>query len=342
MRAPRAWIAGVEGLALTSEEIALFSSCPPWGLILFRRNVGSLPQIAQLIARFREVVGRPDAPVLIDQEGGRVQRIAEPLLCAYPSAASMAALYHQNRENARRATYLHARLISHDLYALGINVNCLPLLDLLQPQTHGIIGDRALGADPHQVADLGRQCCLGHLDGGVLPVIKHIPGHGRATVDSHEALPRVTASAEAMFEHDLWPFKALRDMPLAMTAHIVYDAWDAQNCATQSAFVVQNIIREVIGYKGLLMTDDLSMHALEGSFEDRTNRSLQAGCDVVLHCNGHLDEMQAIASVVPELAGHSLERARHAQAKFKPAQAFDDKAARQEFEQLLRASVKAA
>lgn len=323
----KAFISGCAGPSLLDEEKAFFKGEQPWGLILFARNCETPDQIRNVVGEFRECVGRADAPVLIDQEGGRVQRLSQPHWPKYPSGAKIAAAYTEDRDNGLALAADIARLIADDLLALGINVDCLPILDVPQPNVHDVIGDRAYGTTPEMISEIGRAMAEGLMEGGVLPVIKHIPGHGRAVVDSHLALPVVSASHEEMRATDFRPFVDLADMPMAMTAHIVYTALDPENSATHSAKVIETIIRQEMGFDGLLMTDDLSMKALGGDFADRTTRSLEAGCDVVLHCNGEMDEMVAIAQAAPELSGTAAERAERALACLKAPQTYDKSAA---------------
>lgn len=307
-----ALISGCSGLELTPEETAFFREFDPWGLILFQRNCESPEQIKALVSSFRELNGRNDAPVLIDQEGGRVQRLPPPHWRSYPPAHVFGNMFQVNREEALEAVYLTARLIAEDLQELGINVDCLPVADVPQPGSDNIIGDRAYSSDPESVAQLARSAATGLMDGGVLPVIKHIPGHGRATADSHMELPCIKASAETLRQVDFVPFRKLSDLPLAMTAHVVYEAFDTRLPATLSPAIIENVIRKYIGFDGLIMTDDLSMKALSGSFEQRTAQAFAAGCDVVLHCNGAMSEMKQIAPHVPPLQAKSLVRAKAA------------------------------
>jgi beta-N-acetylhexosaminidase len=246
----------------------------------------------------RAAVGRPGAPVLIDQEGGRVARLRPPEWRAYPAAARIAALPDPD---AAEAAFLGARLTADDLAVLGVTVDCMPVLDLPAPGADPVIGDRAYGSDPERVARLGRAVCDGLLAGGVLPTIKHMPGHGRAGVDSHKALPRVPASRAELAGHDFAPFRGLAGMPWGMTAHIVFEAIDPGAPATMSASVIGDIIRGEIGFDGVLSTDDISMGALAGDLATRTRRALAAGCDVVLHCSGVLSEMREIAAAAPSL-----------------------------------------
>jgi beta-N-acetylhexosaminidase len=305
----RAFIAGCAGFDLTPDETAFFRDAEPWGFILFRRNVDTPEQVRALCNALRETVGRWDAPILIDQEGGRVQRMGPPHWPKYPPGNAYAGLQGGDPVVRRELTRLGARLMAHDLLSVGINVDCVPVLDVPVEGAHDVIGDRAYGKDPETVAVLGRAAAEGLLAGGVLPVIKHIPGHGRSVADSHLALPVVEASLAELQRSDFAPFRALADMPLAMTAHVVYTALDPGNPATTSARVIEAIIRGHIGYDGLIMSDDLSMQALSGSFRERAEASFAAGCDVVLHCNGRMDEMVPIAGASPRLDGAPLRRA---------------------------------
>jgi beta-N-acetylhexosaminidase len=267
----------------------------------------------------RETVGDARDPVLIDQEGGRVARLTPPHWHARSPAARFGAAYAQNAETAREATYLNARLIAHDLAELGINVDCLPVLDVPVAGAHDVIGDRAFGTDPATVIDLGRAQIEGLLEGGVLPVMKHIPGHGRAGADSHLALPRVGAGAEELSASDFVTFRSLNTCPIAMTAHVVYEAIDPQRPATTSPKVVRQVIRGEIGFDGLLLSDDLSMQALNGPLSVRTKAAQFAGCDLVLHCNGKLEEMKQVASEAKELAGSAARRSKQALAHLEAA-----------------------
>lgn len=302
--AARAVIFGCGGTALSAAERAFFAEAEPWGFILFARNVESPAQLRRLTTELRASVGR-DVPVLVDQEGGRVQRLRPPHWRDWLPVLDEATVLPSERR--ARGLRLRARLIAAELRDAGIDVNCAPVLDLAGPQTHAVILNRCLGGDPAEVAALGRAIAEGLLAGGVLPVVKHMPGQGRASLDSHLALPEVTADREAL-EADFAPFRALADLPLAMTAHVVYRALDPARPATQSPAVVR-LMREAIGFDGLLLTDDLSMKALAGGFGERAAASLAAGCDVVLHCNGDRGEMAAVAAVVPELTGRPAERA---------------------------------
>jgi beta-N-acetylhexosaminidase len=305
----KAFIAGCSGLELTRAEIDFFKAEQPWGFILFKRNVDTPDQVRKLVDAFRSCVGRADAPVLIDQEGGRVQRLGPPHWPKYPPGRAYGALKGNDPLLRREIARLGARLIAHDLRALGITVDCVPVLDIPVAGAHDVIGDRAYGDTPEQVAYLGRAAAEGLIAGGVLPIVKHIPGHGRAGADSHLALPVVDTDRATLSRTDFLPFRHLADMPMAMTAHVVYSAIDAKRPATTSRIVMQSVIRGEIGYDGLVMSDDLSMKALAGDFASRTRQSLRAGCDVVLHCNGVLEEMQAIAAATPELKGQAKRRA---------------------------------
>ncbi|MCB1540328.1 MAG: beta-N-acetylhexosaminidase [Rhodoblastus sp.] len=312
--APRAFICGCSSTVLTADEEAFIRESDPWGLILFKRNVRDREQMRALTSRFRELTGRTDAAVLIDQEGGRVQRMAADHWPAYPSAARLAATATDPIEQVRNV-YLATRLIAHDLAEVGVNVDCLPVLDLPVPGSHAIIGDRAYGEDPETVARLGRAAAQGLIAGGVLPVFKHVPGHGRARSDSHLELPTVDATRDQLERSDFAPFRANADLPVAMTAHVVFKAIDPDRPATLSPIVVSEIIRGFIGFDGLLMSDDLSMKALSGSFRDRARALFAAGVDLALHCNGDLGEAREVAAEAPALSGKALERAEKALAR---------------------------
>jgi beta-N-acetylhexosaminidase len=319
-REPRAVIFACSGPTLTPAERDFFRDADPLGFILFQRNCETPDQVRGLVAALRDAVGRADAPVLIDQEGGRVARLKPPQWPAYPAPAAIAAL---GGAAAKEAAWLGARLIADDLAALGITVDCVPVLDIPVPGADAVIGDRALGTQPATVATLGRAVCDGMLAGGVLPVIKHIPGHGRATVDSHHALPRVEASHATLRVSDFAPFRALADMPWAMTAHIVYADIDDRAAATLSRTVIGDVIRGDIGFDGVLVSDDLSMRALGGSFAGRTAAALRAGCDVVLHCNGDMAEMTAIAGAADGLTPAARRRVDRAESRRGAAQPID-------------------
>ena len=301
----RALILGCAGKALSADEAAFFRDAQPWGFILFKRNVGTPDEVRALTASLRDCVGRDDAPVLIDQEGGRVQRLGPPHWPAYPAGGRFGRLDGAATAIAR----LGARLMAHDLADVGINVDCAPVLDVPAPGAHDIIGDRAYGTMPDTVAEIGRAVAEGLIAGGVLPVMKHVPGHGRAACDSHHGLPVVEAGLDVLEAQDFRPFRALRDLPMAMSAHVVFTAIDPDRPATQSAAVIARIIRGAIGFDGLLMTDDLSMHALTGPFRARAEAAFAAGIDVALHCNGAMDEMRAVSEGAPPLAGEAARRA---------------------------------
>ncbi len=309
MSVSSAAILGCAGTFLSAEEAAFFRDVRPWGFILFKRNIDTPDQVRALTAALRETVGRPDAPILIDQEGGRVARLQPPHWKKYPPGRAYGELVANDPLVAREITRLGARLIAHDLTSLGINVDCVPVLDVPDPKGHEIIGDRAYGDTPEQVATLGRAAAEGLLAGGVLPIIKHIPGHGRAMSDSHLELPVVKAKLAELEARDFAPFRVLSDMPMAMTAHVVYTAIDRRNPATTSKKAIKKVIRESLGFDGLLMSDDLSMKALSGDFKQRAKDSLSAGCDVVLHCNGDMDEMKAVMAGVGKLSKEARRRA---------------------------------
>lgn len=303
-----ALIVGLAAQELAPGEAALLRDARPVGIILFARNCASPAQVRRLVETAHEAVASTDMLVLIDQEGGRVRRLRPPQWREVPAASAFAALHHADPQEGERAARLSARLLAGDLRAIGINTNCAPVLDLRMPGAHDIIGDRAFGAEPAGIARLGRAVAEGHMAGGVVPVIKHIPGHGRALADSHLELPRVDATRADLEAADFAPFRALRDMPAAMTAHVVYNAIDPDRPASTSARVTADVIRGHIGFEGLLMSDDLGMKALDGSFRSRAEAVIAAGSDVALHCSGDLDEMQAAACGVPALAGRALER----------------------------------
>jgi len=303
-----ALITGVAGCALTPQEVAFLREVRPVGLILFTRNLTAHEQIRALVEGVREAVGASELLVLIDQEGGRVQRLRPPLARALPPAAAFARLYERDPAEGTAAAFAVARLLAEDLTALGINTNCVPVLDLPASGSHAVIGDRAYGTCPDQVIRLGRAVAEGMMAGGMLPVAKHIPGHGRAMKDSHLALPVVTASHAELSATDFVPFKALAALPAAMTAHVVFTAIDPSTPASTSALVTREVIRGEIGFDGLLMSDDLSMRALSGGMRERAERVIAAGSDLVLHCNGDLAEMEAAAAGTPALEGAALRR----------------------------------
>lgn len=313
MRRPRAVIFGCAGPELSAEERAFFRDADPLGFILFARNVDTPERTRRLVDELRSSVARADAPVLIDQEGGRVARLRPPHWRKAPPARVLGELYARNAELGLEATKLNSRLLAADVASIGCDVDCVPVLDIAFPETHAVIGDRAYADRPEPVAALGRAAAEGLLAEGVIPVIKHIPGHGRATVDSHEALPRVSASRAELERTDFVPFKLLSDLPWAMTGHLLFETIDARDCITVSAGAVLDVIRGHIGFDGLLLSDDLSMQALGGSLGDRSARALAAGCDVALHCNGRMGEMVEIAgrtSGMTEAAGRRFEAGR--------------------------------
>jgi len=328
-----AFICGSSGPVLGADEAAFFRDARPWGFILFKRNCEHPDQIRALTAAMRDAVGC-DAPILIDQEGGRVQRLGPPQWPAYPTGRTYGDVYARSPADGLEAARLGARLMAADLARLGIDVDCLPVLDVPVEGAHDVIGHRAYGVTPDVVSVLGRAAAQGLLDGGVLPVIKHIPGHGRAGVDSHHHLPVVETPRATLEATDFPPFRDAADLPLAMTAHVVYTALDPANPATTSRAVIDEVIRGLIGFDGCLMSDDVSMRALSGSIGERTAAALAAGCDLALHCNGDLAEMIAVAENAPILTGRAAERAARALAARRPPAAFDEAAARAEFARL--------
>ncbi|HEY4943844.1 MAG TPA: beta-N-acetylhexosaminidase [Rhizomicrobium sp.] len=328
-------IYGCAGTALEAAERDFFREACPWGFILFARNIASRSQVAALAAALRETVGDARAPIFIDQEGGRVARLKPPDWKARPPAARFGEMYAVQHEAALEAVYLNARLIAHDLSEVGINADCLPVLDVPVEGADAVIGDRAFAFDPAAIIDLGRAQIEGLMEGGVLPIMKHIPGHGRAMADSHHTLPRVTTAAEELSASDFVTFRSLNTCPMAMTAHVVYEAIDPQRPATTSPKVIRDVIRGEIGFDGLLISDDLSMNALDGPLSVRTKAALFAGCDVVLHCNGKMDEMREVASEVKELDGQALRRAEHALSHLSAPDAFDPAAAEARLAELM-------
>lgn len=301
-------IAGLSGLAMTDDERLFYRDGQPAGLILFARNVANRDQLKRLVEDARNAVGRQDFLVLIDQEGGRVQRLRPPIARSLPPAAVYAQRYVSDPEGAKRAAFAVARLTGEELRAFGITMNCAPVADLPVDGSHEIISDRAYGSTVAEVVALARSVADGYLASGVVPVVKHIPGHGRATADSHLSLPVVPTSRQTLSETDFAPFKSLADLPAAMTAHVVYSAIDAANPASTSAIVTREVIRGEIGFDNLLMSDDLSMKALSGPMRARAEAVIAAGSDLALHCNGDLDEMRAAAEGVPVLGGRAAKR----------------------------------
>lgn len=322
-----AGIFGCSGPRVTDDERAFFGEVRPWGFILFARNIATADQTRALIDSLRESVDDERAMVFVDQEGGRVQRLKPPLARLRRPAEAFGALYAQDPQGAAEAVKLNHRLIADELLALGFDADCAPCLDLRLPEGHGVIGDRAFGAHPAEVSMLGRAALDGLLAGGVAPVIKHIPGHGRARADSHLELPIVRTPLEVLEATDFQAFRALADAPMAMTAHVTFTDIDPDACVTLSHRAIGTVVRGSIGFDGLLMSDDLSMKALGGDFDERARRALQAGCDVVLHCNGDFAEMTATAEGTDVLQGRAAERAAAARASARRVQPFDVEAA---------------
>ncbi len=310
MDAPRngATIFGCLGTRLSEDEKRFYCDADPWGFILFARNVETPDQIRALTAEMRASVGR-DAPILIDQEGGRVQRLRAPNWLEWLPALDQMTCTKLGR--ADRAMWIRYRVIADELRALGIDVNCAPMLDVPTPQVHEIIRNRCYGQDVQTVVTAGRAVADGLLAGGVLPILKHIPGHGRPTADSHLELPRTDALAKDLRAVDFATFAGLADLPMAMTGHVVYEAFDAERCATLSPVVI-DLIRGEIGFDGLLMSDDISMNALAGGFTERTRGALDAGCDLILHCHGHMNEMVEVANEAGRLGVIGAARAANA------------------------------
>ncbi len=319
----KAFISGCAGTVLTDDERALFAEARPCGLILFGRNCQSVAQLRALARDFRDAVESDEALVLIDQEGGRVERLRPPRWRHMPPARVYGDLYLYDPEGALAAAFAGARLTAAELHDAGITVNCTPVLDVPEAGSHDIIGDRAFSFDPDVVGDLGRSVIEGTLAGGVLPVIKHVPGHGRARADSHLALPRIDASAEELIDVDFRPFMALCHAPLAMTAHVLLPAFDEERPASVSPVIMGEVIRELIGLTGLVMSDDIGMKALGGRMAERAAAVIDAGCDVALHCSGAFDEMREVAGAVPPLEGDSAERFAAAIAELGQPQPFD-------------------
>jgi beta-N-acetylhexosaminidase len=326
----RAFITGIAGPALTDEERQFLGDAQPWGLIVFKRNISAPGQLRRLIEDFRATVGR-NAPVLIDQEGGRVQRLEPPHWPSYPPGAAYGELFDRDREMGLRAARLGARLIAADLGRLGIDVDCLPIADVPVAGADPVVGDRAYGTAPGKVAAIAGAIAQGLADGAVLPVLKHIPGHGRATADSHQRLPVVRTDRATLEATDFAAFRPLAALPMAMTAHVVFSAIDPIAPATTSVSIVRDVIRDSIGFSGLLMSDDISMGALSGSLAERTGAAIAAGCDMILHCNGKMPEMRAVAAAAPVLAGAAARRATAALAAKRPAAPIDIAASRAEF-----------
>ena len=335
LKTPSAAIYGCAGLSLGAEEEAFFRDYNPLGFILFARNCDNPGQVRELVAALRASVGRDDAPVLIDQEGGRVARLKPPHWRAAPPASYFGRMASHDRARAHEALRINTTLIAAELTDLGIDVDCVPLLDLQFPWAHDVIGDRSFGGDPELVAELGRVVCETMLESGVMPIVKHIPGHGRARVDSHKELPVVDTGAAELAATDFRPFQALADAPWAMTAHVVYSALDADNPATTSGDVIGEVIRDQIGFDGLLLSDDLSMEALKGGLGARANAATAAGCDVVLHCNGTLHEMENVAVAAGSLTPEALRRIAAGRARHGRPEAVDQAALQRRLDGLM-------
>jgi beta-N-acetylhexosaminidase len=332
--AARAFITGLSGLEISANERAFLREAQPWGLIIFKRNVNTPQQVTELTHAFRDAIGWA-APVLVDQEGGRVQRLGPPHWPIYPPGARYGAIYDRDVASGLAAARLGGRLIAAELSVLGIDVDCLPLADVLSPGGDPVIGDRAYGTEPGKVAAIAGAIAQGLLAGGVLPVLKHLPGHGRATADSHHQLPVVDTDRATLESTDFAAFKPLNGLPLGMTAHVVFSAIDPVAPATTSVTMVREVIRGFIGFQGLLMSDDVSMKALSGTIAERSRAALKAGCDVVLHCNGDLREMTAVAGEAPGLQGDAAKRAEAALAQRSAPEAIDLAAARKTFTQMV-------
>ena len=331
----KAFITGLAGTKLSRAERDFIRAERPWGFILFRRNIDTPAQVAALTAEIRDVLGRADVPILVDQEGGRVQRFRPPNWPLYPAGAAFGQLYDIDPALGLKAARLSARLIADDLTKVGVTVDCLPLADVPVPDADDVIGDRAYGNDPQKVAAIARAVTEGLEQGGILPILKHIPGHGRATADSHLALPVVDSPKTELESIDFAAFKPLADLPMAMTAHVVFSAYDAAQPATTSATMIERVIRGLIGFQGLLMSDDVGMNALAGSIAERTKALLAAGCDMVLACSGEPEEMHQVARETPELSGKALARAKAALASRQAPKPFDRDAARAELDGLI-------
>jgi beta-N-acetylhexosaminidase len=332
--AARAFITGLSGLTITANERAFLREARPWGLIIFRRNVSTPQQVTDLTSAFRDAVGW-EAPILVDQEGGRVQRLGPPQWPAYPPGAHYGSIYDQEVSRGLSIARLGGQLIAADLGVLGIDVDCLPLADVLSAGADPVIGDRAYGSEPGKVAAIAGAIAEGLLAGGVLPVVKHLPGHGRATADSHLKLPVVETDRATLEATDFAAFRPLAGLPLGMTAHVVFSSIDPDAPATTSVTMVREVIRGFIGFRGLLMSDDVSMKALSGTIEERSRAAFAAGCDVVLHCNGDLGEMAAVAGAAPMLGGETGERAEAAMAQRHAPETFDVDAGRKIFTQMV-------
>jgi beta-N-acetylhexosaminidase len=331
----KAFITGLAGTRLSDAERDFIRAERPWGFILFRRNIDTPAQVTALTNEIRDVLGMTGVPILVDQEGGRVQRLRPPNWPLYPAGAAFGQLYDIDPVLGLKAARLSARLIADDLAKVGVTVDCLPLADVPVPGADDVIGDRAYGNDPQKVAAIARAVTEGLEQGGILPILKHIPGHGRATADSHLALPTVDTPQNELESIDFAAFKPLADLPMAMTAHVVFSAYDAAQPATTSATMIERVIRGLIGFQGLLMSDDVGMNALAGSIAERTKALLAAGCDMVLACSGEPEEMHQVARETPELSGKALARAKAALASRQAPKPFDRDAARAELDELI-------
>jgi beta-N-acetylhexosaminidase len=331
----KAFITGLAGTELSDAERDFIRAERPWGFLLFRRNIDTPAQVAALTNEIRDVLGVTDVPILVDQEGGRVQRFRPPNWPLYPAGVAFGQLYDIDPALGLKAARLSARLIADDLTKVGVTVDCLPLADVPVPGADDVIGDRAYGNEPQKVAAIARAVTEGLEQGGILPILKHIPGHGRATADSHLALPVVNSAKNELESIDFAAFKPLADLPMAMTAHVVFSGYDATQPATTSATMIEIVIRGLIGFQGLLMSDDVGMNALAGSIAERTKALLAAGCDMVLACSGEPEEMHQVARETPELSGKALARAKAALASRQAPKPFDRDAARAELDGLI-------
>src|SRR5262245_54856286 len=334
--AARAFITGLAGLTISAGERSFLQRAEPWGLILFKRNVSTPDQVTELTQTFRDYVGW-EAPVFVDQEGGRVQRLGPPHWPAYPPGQRYGELYDRDTVSGIASARLAGHLIAADLRPLGIDADCLPLADVPQESSDPVIGDRAYGKDPAKVAAIAKAIAEGLQAGGVLPVLKHLPGHGRATADSHHKLPVVETDKATLEAIDFAAFRPLAGLPIGMTAHVVFSAFDPVAPATTSVTIVREVIRGFIGFQGLLMSDDISMNALSGTIAERSRAALAAGCDVVLHCDGDMNEMVAVAAEAPKLDGKAAVRAQAALAGRSAPEEFDMQAARKIFTQMVGA-----
>ena len=333
MTAPLSCIVGLSGQRLKKSESLFLRDANPWGVILFARNVKNPDQLRKLTGDIRDAMGR-NTLIFIDQEGGRVQRMQPPHWRAFPSGEAYARVYRRNRDDGQRACFLGHRLIADDLRAVGITADCAPVLDLPQPGADPIISDRALGTNVEDIVDLAHAAMAGLMSGGIAPVVKHIPGHGRATVDSHKALPKIKASRKILESSDFLPFRKLSDAPMAMTAHAVY-THNSRSAVTISRKSLTELIRAAIGFDGLLMTDDLDMKALTGDLTRKTERALKAGCDIALQCSGRLAASVKVAKGSQHLSGRALGRAKIAENCADHVTMFDRGAAEAEFNLLM-------